>query len=121
MKPEHRVRIIVLMAISVVGILLVSFYSGTFSLFVQGYGANVFFGFGMYLLVQLFKIPDIERTTTNAVYAMVFTGAQEMAQFVGLSPGVFDPMGFPREWSRVLSGDGTRLPLSIETIAKAPR
>ena len=69
MKPEHRIRSIVLMAISVVGILLVSFYSGTFSLFVQGYGANLFFGFGMYFLLQLFKIPDIDRPTTNAVYA----------------------------------------------------
>jgi hypothetical protein len=107
MKPAHRVRIIVLMAISVVGILLVSFYSGRFSLFVQAFGANAFFGFGMYFLVQLFKIPDIERTTTNAVYALVFTGAQEMAQFVGVSPGVFDP------WDFVANGFGILLAMGV--------
>jgi hypothetical protein len=94
MKPENRVRIIVCLVISVVGILLVSFYSGNYSEFVQSYGANVLFGFGMYFLVQLFKIPDIERIPTNGVYAMFFAGAQEMAQFVKISPGVWDPMDF---------------------------
>jgi hypothetical protein len=93
-KTEHRVRIIVCLTISVVGILLVSFYSGDYSVFVQSYGANVLFGFGMYFLLQLFKIPGIEQIPTNAAYAMVFSGAQEMAQFVKISPGVWDPMDF---------------------------
>lgn len=110
MKPEHRIRSIVLMAISVVGILLVSFYSGTFSLFVQGYGANLFFGFGMYFLLQLFKIPDIHRPTTNAVYAVVFSGAQEMAQFIGLSPGVFDP------WDFLANGGGILLAMGVDYL-----
>ena len=41
-----------------------------------------------------FRIPDIDRMSTNAVYALVFTGAQEMAQFIGLNPGIFDPLDF---------------------------
>ena len=94
MKQTNRVRNLVLIGISVVAILFVSLYSGTFSHFVQSYGANVSFGFGMYFLLQFFKIPGIERIPTNAVYTLVFTGAQELAQFVGLNPGVFDPWDF---------------------------
>lgn len=94
MHHANRVRNLILMGISVVAILFVSFYSGTFSHFVQSYGANASFGFGMYFLLQFFKIPGIERMPTNAVYALVFTGAQEIAQFVGLNPGVFDPWDF---------------------------
>jgi hypothetical protein len=115
MKPENRIRNIALLAISVVGILLVSFYSGTFSAFVQAYGANVFFGLGMYFLLQLFKIPDIDRMSTNAVYALVFTGAQEMAQFIGLNPGVFDPLDF------LANGVGILLAMAIDYLIQFKR
>ena len=112
MKQSMRNRNLVLLAVSVIGILFVSLYSGTFSSYLQAYGANVSLGLGMYFLLQFFKIPGIDRIPTNAVYAMVFTGAQEIAQFVKLNPGSFDP------WDFLANGGGILLAMLIDYLTR---
>lgn len=88
MDKKTKIRNFILAVIGVLS-LLSKYYTGPLKTFVVKYGASLAFPFGLYFLLQFFRLPKIENRIVNAVYAFVLVTILELLQAIGLF-GVFD-------------------------------
>lgn len=88
MDKKTKIRNLILAAVGVIS-LLSEYYSGPLKTFIVKYGASIAFPFGLYFLLQFFRLPKIENRIINAFYTFVLVLILELLQAAGLF-GVFD-------------------------------
>lgn len=88
MDKKIKTRNLIFAAIGLTS-LLSKYYSGPLKTFIVKFGASIAFPFGLYFLLQFFRLPKIENKIVNAAYAFGLVTILEILQAMGLF-GVFD-------------------------------
>jgi len=93
MDTRRRILSLAMIGLGIAGLLFSRHHVGTGEAFLRAYGANITFSFAAFFLIALFgkTWSALRRDGVVALVAFLGVGGQEMAQLVGLYPGVYDP------------------------------